>query len=170
LTEDSFNPYEAPKSPLAPSGGEGETAPPLWNPGAAANWSLVLSPAFGAFLLAKNWDALGEPKRARSQRIWAWLCVVAILFSIFWPLINSSFSEVGVSVNLWFVAYLLCWYGIAARPQITLVDEMFGKEYRRRGWLVPIFLTLLLLVGVILATVLLAAALAAFGVTTAKQI
>ena len=30
----------------------------LWNPVAAAVWSIVLTPAFGAYLHAKNWETL----------------------------------------------------------------------------------------------------------------
>ena len=40
----------------------------LWNRSAAARWSLVFTPAFGAFVLMRNWHALGEPERAASAR------------------------------------------------------------------------------------------------------
>jgi hypothetical protein len=48
------NLYAPPKAQVADIV-QGEAAPALWNPGAAASWSLLLSPAFGAFLHMKNW-------------------------------------------------------------------------------------------------------------------
>lgn len=47
-------------------------APALWNPNAAANWSLLFSPMFSALLYANNWIALGELQQAGSVRWWAW--------------------------------------------------------------------------------------------------
>lgn len=32
----------------------------LWNPNAAANWSLLFTPLFGAYLHMLNWRSLGE--------------------------------------------------------------------------------------------------------------
>ena len=51
------NPYAPPKAEVADVG-RTEVAPALWNPNAAASWSLLFSPAFGAFLHMKNWQAL----------------------------------------------------------------------------------------------------------------
>jgi hypothetical protein len=36
----------------------------LWNPEAAAMWSLVFSPAFGAYLHMRNWQQLGRNEKA----------------------------------------------------------------------------------------------------------
>jgi hypothetical protein len=47
---------------------DADAAPALWNPNAAANWSLLFSPMFGAWLHMKNWAALGEPERAAARR------------------------------------------------------------------------------------------------------
>jgi hypothetical protein len=43
--------------------------PALWNPNAAAGWSLLFTPAFGAFLHARNgtrWGVIARPKPTRS--------------------------------------------------------------------------------------------------------
>jgi hypothetical protein len=45
------------------------TGPPpaLWNPKAAAYWSLLFSPAFGAFVHARNADAMGRVDEAKAN-------------------------------------------------------------------------------------------------------
>jgi hypothetical protein len=47
------NLYAPPKAQVADIV-QAEAAPALWNPGAAASWSLLLSPAFGAILHPHN--------------------------------------------------------------------------------------------------------------------
>src|SRR5438552_4573164 len=47
-----------------------EAAPALWNPNAAASWSLLFSPIFGSYLHARNWEALDRPDKAASSRKW----------------------------------------------------------------------------------------------------
>ena len=47
------NPY-APPTARVDDVATGDAAPALWNPNAAANWSLLFSPAFGAWLHMKN--------------------------------------------------------------------------------------------------------------------
>ena len=42
----------------------------IWNPNAAVNWSLVFTPAFGAYLQMLNWRALGESDKAKSAENW----------------------------------------------------------------------------------------------------
>ncbi len=47
----------------------------LWNPTAAALWSLLLSPALGAWLLKRNWERLGHPDKAREAFGWFFLMI-----------------------------------------------------------------------------------------------
>jgi len=42
----------------------------LWNPTAAALWSLLFSPALGAWLVMRNWQRLGKPDKARQALCW----------------------------------------------------------------------------------------------------
>ena len=51
MQDDRYAPPLAPVADPRPSGAFG-AAPPLWNPNAAGFWSLLFSPAFGAFLHA----------------------------------------------------------------------------------------------------------------------
>jgi protein-S-isoprenylcysteine O-methyltransferase Ste14 len=74
----STNLYAPPKAPVADVV-QAEAAPALWNPGAAASWSLLFSPAFGAFLHMKNWEALGQPDKAAAARKWAVIYIVTIV-------------------------------------------------------------------------------------------
>lgn len=93
----------------------------LWNPNAAANWSLLLSPAFGAFIHMKNWKALGETEKANSSKIW-------FIFSIILSLFGIGF----------FV--LIAWYFSIGKKQIVYVQEKFGENYLRKSWSTPLLI------------------------------
>ena len=56
----------------------------LWNPNAAANWSLLFTPAFGAYLHAQNWRAMGEQDRASASMRWLFvgLALLAVYFLV----------------------------------------------------------------------------------------
>ena len=87
-----------------------EAAPRLWNPNAAVNWSLLFSPAFGAWLHIKNWEALGEPQKAKAAKTWIVISLVLLVSS----------------------------YVSAGRVQAPPVKQRFGKGYPRRGWSQPL--------------------------------
>jgi hypothetical protein len=73
------NRYAPPKAELRDVV-QGEAAPALWNPRAAAFWSFFLfTPAFGAFVQERNWRSLGEPERAFSSRVWGIAMLVLTL-------------------------------------------------------------------------------------------
>jgi hypothetical protein len=57
----------------------------IWNPNAAASWSVLFTPLFGALLHAQNWTVLGEPERARKSMRWAYVSGIFILASPFLP-------------------------------------------------------------------------------------
>jgi len=138
--------YAPPKSKVAdivPS----EAAPALWNPGAAASWSVLLSPAFGAFLHMKNWEALGESDKAAASKKWAviYIVTISVLFvaAAFLPPIRAMpglFRLTGF-------ALLLGWYFASAKPQMNFVKLRYGTEYPRKGWGQPILIAVGLLFG-----------------------
>lgn len=106
-----------------------EAEPELWNPNAAALWSLLFSPIFGAWLHAKNWKALGDDQKAMMSML-----VVAI-----------GFILIGIAAFVqptWIKGagggYLVAWYVVLGRQQIDQVKERFGNDYPRRGWLLPL--------------------------------
>ena len=111
--------------------------PRLWNPNAAANWSLLLTPIFGACLHAANWRALGQPERAAKNVAWVWVEVGFIVIVI----LSCSLPEsAALDKGLQFVGFglLLAWYFGQGRPQVRYVRETHGDDYDRRGWVVPL--------------------------------
>jgi hypothetical protein len=140
------NLYAPPKSKLADIGHDG-VSPAIWNPNSAANWSLLFSPAFGAYLHMKNWDALGEPVKASVAKVWVLVTLLAlagiILAAAFLP---NPRSLDGVSRTVGLVL-LLSWYFSSGRSQVEYVKARYGKDYPRRNWAKPLLLGCLALIG-----------------------
>ncbi len=142
------NPYSPPDSLIVeptPSGGS-QPVPALWNPNAAANWSLLFSPVFGAWLQRANWLALGEPEQARESRNWILISFFAIVgisvaAVVFPSVLLEALSRVSGLV------ILLTWYFMNGRRQVRYVKQHFGREYPRRGWLQPLVLAVVLFVA-----------------------
>jgi hypothetical protein len=141
----SVDPYQPPKSKLDDAGATG-TAPPLWNPNAAANWSLLFTPILGAWLHMLNWRALGEPEKAAGAK--TWLVISFLMIPVYFALgfvLDEATSD--SSARLLQLSYLFVWYFGSARAQARNVKEKFGKDYPRRRWGKPLGLAVLGLVG-----------------------
>ncbi len=125
--------------PPTASRGGGRISPPLWNPTAAVNWSLVFSVGFGAWLHAKNWKALNEPQKASKSMIWAYVGFAAFLAFTVGQLLQPpvptllSMSPLGV-----YLGVLFSWYFISARSQVLYIQTQFGNKYARQQWIKPI--------------------------------
>jgi hypothetical protein len=134
------NRYAPPGAAVEDLRGDAAAAPPLWNPNAAANWSLLFSPVFGAWLHRENWRALGEPEKAAASHKWMVTAMVVLavqlLVGVFRP------SSIGWA-NLLAVSWLLAWYFASARGQARLVKERWGTEYPRRPWAKPLLIGVL---------------------------
>jgi hypothetical protein len=109
--------------------------PAIWNPNAAANWSLLFSSAFGAYIQAKNAEVLGRVKEAELQRRWfyaslAWIAVAP--FSPFMPPLCS------LLVNAASLVLLLMWYFTCGRSQARYIKETFGDSYPKKSWNKPL--------------------------------
>ncbi|MBI1754602.1 MAG: hypothetical protein HY014_18475 [Acidobacteria bacterium] len=114
----------------------------LWNPNAAANWSLPFSPIFGAILQAHNWRALGEPERAKRSMLWCYACLALYLVLPFVVLSSAGHESTGMiarGIAFWF---LIFWYFLSARPQARYVKERHGDAYERRAWGTPLLVAL----------------------------
>ena len=61
----------------------------IWNPGAAARWSLLFSPAFGAFIHMRNWQALDQPERAAATGRWFHASLGMLVLQIFTSALNA---------------------------------------------------------------------------------
>jgi len=114
-------------------------APPLWNPNAAASWSLLLTPVFGAWLHWKNWQMLGDHERARTAGRWV-VAAVAMLFALIG--LAAMSEKAAAFVRLLNFAFLIAWYYAAAKPQARFVLGHYGKNYPRRGWALPILVAI----------------------------
>jgi hypothetical protein len=149
------NLYAPPKSKLADIGHDG-VSPAIWNPNSAANWSLLFSPAFGAYLHMKNWEALGEPVKAYAAKVWVLVTLLALAgitsAAAFLP---NPRSLDGVSRIVGLVL-LLSWYFSSGRSQAEYVKSRYGKDYPRRGWGKPLLLGCLAIVGFIIFIVVVA--------------
>jgi hypothetical protein len=88
--------------------------PALWNPSAAAYWSLLFTPAFGAYLHASNAEVLGRMDEAKTNRVWFRLSLAYLVFvsiSVFIPSIPEAVFT-GASVGL-----LFGWYFVLGRKR-----------------------------------------------------
>ena len=115
----------------------GVTRPRLWSPNPAANWSILLTPVFGAFLHAANWRALGRPDRAAANTVWMWVSLGFLAVNLIGVLVPESRAIDGVLRLIGF-GLLLGWYFTQGRPQARFVKENLGEDYERRGWALPL--------------------------------
>ena len=145
MTDNRYAPPTAKVSDVVSAG----AAPAMWNPNAAANWSLLFTPAFGAWLHMKNWQALEEPAKAAASKRWVIVNLVLIVGS---AMLTSMVPEMraldGLS-RLIGIVLLLSWYFSSGRGQAEYVKSHFGQVYERRGWGKRLLFALLALIGFI---------------------
>ena len=108
----------------------------IWNPEAAARWSLLFTPAFGAYILMRNWQALDQPERAASARRWFHASLAMLMLQIFTSALDTRLGTEPLLLLLHpaSLLFLLVWYFAAVRPQTLLVKARFGVGYRRKRW------------------------------------
>jgi hypothetical protein len=109
----------------------------------------------------KNWQALGQAAKVASSRRWV-AFGLALLFGggaagVLWPPLaqQPSLFVVGPVV-------LLTWYVSGARPQARYVFATLGASYSRKGWLKPVALAVLFMLGFFVFVVALAIVVALF--------
>jgi hypothetical protein len=122
-----INPFEPPKADLN-AGSVAVASAPIWNPTAAALWSLLFSPIFGSVLIGLNWRALGQPQRALGA--WGWLAATVVL-----AVVLSALPFRTGPIN---IVILIAWFRAVAQPQIGWVKAHHGKAYARRAWWGPL--------------------------------
>ena len=117
----------------------------LWNPMAAGMWSLLFSWAFGSFLLARNWAALGDRTKARRCMIWfyaifPWMPLYGLIH--YWTEPDPRSNEFSALPDLIRLAAMVIPYFIWAftevNPQTKFVKERLGDQYPRKPWGMPI--------------------------------
>lgn len=127
----------------------------LWNPNAAANWSLLFTPIFGSFLQMKNWQALGNSNEASNARNWLFFSIAFILFiNLGAPFIWSDPVKLDTYPRSLGLLYIIVWYFAFARIQPKYVKEKLNDNYQKKSWWKPLtiatialfFCTMLLLI------------------------
>lgn len=135
------------ESTLNPSADEviaKEEAFALWNPTAAALWSLLLSPALGAWLLKRNWERLGHPDKARGAFGWFFFVIGLNLANLGMILAAPRFEWDFDGLPAWVgLAVFGVWCCLSAYPQIRYVDDHIGEAYPRRSWAAPILIAIM---------------------------
>lgn len=127
--------YSAPESKLdSPKDGSCQVA--LWNPDVAGAWSLLFSPIFGSILVHKNWVSLGEEERASKAKIWIYVSILMAVISAF--------------IGLFGLIYIVVWYFSSQKKQTLYLKENYSGDYPKKGWLKPIGIALVLLIGLII--------------------
>jgi len=112
-------------------------ASPIFSPDAAALWSFVLTPAFGAVLHVFN---AGVIRDARLQRI-AWTSMVILIAATLTGammahgIVHDEFAPFRASILVSFVT--LIWYFVAGQRQSRHVLEVYGSKYAKRGMFIP---------------------------------
>lgn len=109
------------------------TTPKLWNPTAAANWSLLFTPILGAWLHAKNWQELNQADRAKKSMIWVY---VGFVFLPAVLLLQDGY--VGPAPSLMFV---IAWYFSSAKGQVKYIKEN-NIQYQKKAWGKPLLIGL----------------------------
>jgi hypothetical protein len=145
----SPNPYAPPNAPLAEQPEAVSQA--IWNPNAAAGWSLFLTPVFGPMIHMLNWRVLGEPERAAIAK--GWVVGGVVMLTLFLAPVSEELDRLFRLVG---TVYYFGWYFSAGRTQVRYVRNRLGTSYRRRPWSKALLLGLLgLLAYAVLASVLL---------------
>lgn len=116
-------------------------APALWNPNAAANWSLLLSPVFGSLLHFLNWGALGRADEQLKSMLWMLVSLAVLVASVLVP------AEHSMTMRYVMLGVLLGWYFAHAKKQAAVVQELYGKDYPRRSMLMAVLLGFVVLFG-----------------------
>jgi hypothetical protein len=119
------------------------TRPPaLWNPNAAAGWSLLFSPAFGAYLHARNADAMGRADEAKANRAWFYVTIAYSAFALLpipgIPEVLFTFAPIGL---------LLGWYFGTGKTQVRYVKGTWRGGYERKSWKKPLIIALGCMIG-----------------------
>ena len=137
--------------PLSPPLSERSStaAPELWNPNAAANWSLMFTPIFGAWIHAKNWNELGQHERGNKSMLWVYIGFAILVTVLFLPDVGGRLVS---------IAFLISWYFLSAKSQVKYLKEN-SINYEKKSWgkavllgFASLIIFLLIVIGLSLAT------------------
>src|SRR5437588_2764576 len=101
---------------------QGET---IWSPVMAIIGSLFLSPAFGGFIVWRNWLIMKRRRRALMAAPWFWIGFIVLGLAFY--------SPNGLTLLIWIV-YTVAWIAFSAFPQIRYVQTTAKREKTRWGF------------------------------------
>lgn len=115
-----------------------DAAPALWNPSASVNWSLLFTPAFGAYLQMLNWQALGESGKAMWSRVWFYASLGMLGLYIYMSVSSGiPMADDKISHAISF-SFLLAWYFLFGKTQSLHVKKKLGGRYAKKSWGKPL--------------------------------
>jgi len=97
----------------------------LWNPENLSLWNLLFTPAFGAWVQARNWSALGEDKRAKESMYWFFGALNLVAWMMPFLPLGDIVAAVGIVNGIWH-------FGIS-KFQEDYVTEKLGSTYDKRS-------------------------------------
>ncbi|HWB02183.1 MAG TPA: hypothetical protein VG796_04100 [Verrucomicrobiales bacterium] len=119
----------------------------LWNPQAAAGWSVLFTPIFGSLVHARNWITLGKPNLAKINYLWAAGVAAFLLVMLFVPGIEIP-RQLGSLIG---IGILLGWFYSIGKRQVEEVKS-FGpppQGYEKKSWAMPMGIAVLILSAVV---------------------
>lgn len=131
---------QKPQRPTSSDPSSGKSKPSLWNANAVASWSILFTPIFGSYLNAKNWQELGEGKRAKSSKKWLYISIGVVIVCAFLS------ESVALGVAAWL---LVIWYFAAGRKQSKYIKAELNNEYQKKAWGKPIMGGIAVLLGTV---------------------
>jgi hypothetical protein len=126
--------HEEPEPPRNEPPLKGDETGAIWNPNAAANWSLPFTPAFGSYLQMLNWKTLDEPAKASSAQSWFYASLLMMfIYFVIGMFIGDPEARYPI---IWWLSflYLITWYFAAGRSQGKYVKAKFGTSYPKKPW------------------------------------
>jgi hypothetical protein len=121
-------------APKAVNANSQPIVPAIWNPSVAGLWSFLLTPAFGAYLQMRNWQALGVPEKAEYSKIWLYLSLAWLTSVIVFNSILVNFKLGGEFSRSMALPMLIGWYIMNGREQEKYVKEKFNSKYPKKPW------------------------------------
>ncbi len=118
----------------------------LLSPTAIANLSLLFGPFWGAYLVSRNWEAVGDHARARRSLLW---------LTIGLPVSLAIWFATGIPVTFpWAISGIigllstLAWYYFDGKKQMNQFKED-GIVQFSESWVMPICLGLVIVSGIL---------------------
>jgi hypothetical protein len=122
--------------------------PALWNPKAAALWSLIFTQAFGAFLHARNADAMGRVDEAKANRTWFYISMAYFGLTF----VATAIPAIPRGLfRLIPIGLLFGWYLNVGKKQVIYVSQTCRDVYVRKSLKEPLLIAFCCLICTFIA-------------------